>query len=192
MSSKAEILNIISLQSINKQEMPDLKINAIQYDNLIGQFISISVFVGGKAVLLEENGNINNLIKQLYPEAENIASNLPFINIANYNPDEFPNPRLMDKINLAIIEGNIGVAENGCVWIPQNVKERALYFITENLLIILDKNKIVNNMHEAYQLLAKDNYGFGTFISGPSKTADIEQALVIGAHGATSVTVVLI
>ena len=35
-------------------------------------------------------------------------------------------------------------------------------------------------------------YNFGTFISGPSKTADIEQALVIGAQAARGVTVVLV
>ena len=83
-------------------------------------------------------------------------------------------------------------AENGAVWIEQDVKQRAIYFIAEKLVILLNKNKIVNNMHEAYKLIDTGEYGFGTFISGPSKTADIEQALVMGAHGARDVMVVLI
>ena len=93
---------------------------------------------------------------------------------------------------LAVIDGKIGVAENGAVWIEQDVKQRAIYFIAEKLVILLNKNKIVNNMHEAYKLIDTGEYGFGTFISGPSKTADIEQALVMGAHGARDVMVVLI
>ncbi|MFW5552273.1 MAG: LutC/YkgG family protein, partial [Prevotella pectinovora] len=85
------------------------------------------------------------------------------------------------------------VAENGCIWIPQTMKEKALLFISEYLVIVLDKKNVVNNMHGAYASIEMDpRYNFGTFISGPSKTADIEQALVIGAQAARGVTVVLV
>ena len=94
-----------------------------------------------------------------------------------------------------------GVAENGCVWIPQQMKEKAVCFISENLIILLDKTQIVNNMHEAYARLSKgegcganqfNEYGYGSFISGPSKTADIAQVLVMGAQAARSATVLLL
>lgn len=100
-------------------------------------------------------------------------------------------PAELNGTDLAVIDGKIGVAENGAVWIEQDVKQRAIIYCRK-LVILLDKNKIVNNMHEAYKLIDTGEYGFGTFISGPSKTADIEQALVMGAHGARDVTVVLI
>ena len=83
------------------------------------------------------------------------------------------------------------MAENGAVWIEQDVKQRALYFISEKLVILLDKGRIVNYMHEAYKRIHTGEYGFGTYISGPSKTADIEQALVMGAHGARDVMVII-
>ena len=47
-------------------------------------------------------------------------------------------------------------------------------------------------MHEAYENIDFTNAGYGAFVSGPSKTADIEQALVIGAHGPKSGYVIFI
>ena len=85
----------------------------------------------------------------------------------------------------------MGVAENGCIWIPQATKEKAAYFICEYLVIVMSRKNIVNNMHEAYKKIEFNDYGFGSFISGPSKTADIEQALVMGAQSARGVTVIL-
>jgi L-lactate dehydrogenase complex protein LldG len=173
-------------------DMPEISVEAIRFDNPVVEFMEISRFVGGDAVLLNKGEDINSLIRGLYPDAGTIASNLPEITIASLNPDETDDPHNLNGVELAIVKGELGVAENGCVWIPQNVKQKALYFITENLVIVLDKNKIVNNMHEAYEYIAGNDYGFGVFISGPSKTADIEQALVMGAHGAKSVRVILV
>ena len=62
-------------------------------------------------------------------------------------------------------------------------------FICQHLVI--NVKKTVPHMHAAYEELGKVNSGFGLFLSGPSKTADIEQSLVIGAHGARSLTVVI-
>ena len=47
-------------------------------------------------------------------------------------------------------------------------------------------------MHQAYDSIDVAKEGFGAFIAGPSKTADIEQSLVIGAHGARSATIYVI
>jgi len=61
----------------------------------------------------------------------------------------------LNGIDLGIIQGEFGVSENGAVWVVQNVKERGLYFIAEYLVILLDKNQLVNNMHEAYSKVSK-------------------------------------
>lgn len=190
MSSKNDILKNVERHINVRYDMPDLHINAITYPDKVAKFIEASKAVGGTAV--ELNGrDINSLIKELYPEAKTIASNLSEINIATTNPDNIDDARALNGTDLGIIQGEVGVAENGTVWIPQTVKQKAVFFISEYLVIVLDKANIVNNMHEAYAKADIKDVGFGTFISGPSKTADIEQALVVGAHGAKGVTVIL-
>ena len=195
MSSREDILQSIRRATHVKYEKPDLKPledMALTYPSKVEQFDFVMKQVGGEAIFLEKEENVNDFIKKAYPGAKRIASNLKSITCATFNPDDLEDPAELNGTDLAVIDGKIGVAENGAVWIEQDVKQRAIYFIAEKLVILLDKNKIVNNMHEAYKLIDTGEYGFGTFISGPSKTADIEQALVMGAHGARDVTVVLI
>jgi L-lactate dehydrogenase complex protein LldG len=192
MSSKKDILYSLRRNISERYDMPEIDLlEGITYPDPLEKFIEVSKAVGGDALVLKPEEDINEFIKNHYPEAKSIASNLPDIQVATFNPDEVEDPHSLNGTDLAIVQGEIGVAENGCVWIPQNVKHKGIYFIAEYLVIVLDRTKVVNNMHEAYRQIQFSDKGFGVFISGPSKTADIEQALVVGAHGAKGVTVIL-
>jgi L-lactate dehydrogenase complex protein LldG len=203
MSSKEDILKKYRANVREQFDMPDLSdIAAITYPDPLLQFMNMVKSVGGNAIEVDKGADINKLIMELYPDAKEIASNLPEISIATRNPDEVGRARDLNGTDVGIIRGMFGVAENGCVWIPQQMKEKAVCFISENLIILLDKTQIVNNMHEAYRRLSErdpksgldlfDEYGYGTFISGPSKTADIAQVLVMGAQAARSATILLL
>ena len=205
MASKEDILNKYRANVREKFDMPDLSdIRAITYPDPLLQFMNMTKSVGGNAIEVEKDRDVNELIRELYPDAKEIASNLPEITIATRNPDEVGRARDLNGTDVGVIRGSFGVAENACVWIPQQMKEKAVCFISENLVILLDKKQIVNNMHEAYARLSNaggkttsdtelfDQYGYGSFISGPSKTADIAQVLVMGAQAARSATVLLL
>ena len=190
---KEDFLNKLRQNTHVQYDMPDMKIEGIQYEDTLQQFIDMTKSVGGHVIEAEEGEHLNALVKKAYPEAKVFASNLPEITIAQKNPDTVAEANDLNGTDVGIVRGQLGVAENGCVWIPQTMKEKAMLFISEYLVIFLEKKNVVNNMHEAYAQIEMDpKYNFGTFISGPSKTADIEQALVMGAQAARGVTVVLI
>ena len=99
---------------------------------------------------------------------------------------------ILNGVDTAIIKGAIAVAENGAVWLYESqMINRLLPFICQHLILVIEKKNIVATMHQAYQQIDTGKEGFGVFIAGPSKTADIEQSLVIGAHGARSLVVYL-
>ena len=193
MASKEDILKKYRSNVRERFDMPDLSdIAAVTYPDPLLQFMNMTKSVGGNAIEVEAGRDINELIRELFPDAKEIASNLPEITIATRNPDEVGRARDLNGTDVGIIRGSFGVAENACVWIPQQMKEKAVCFISENLVILLKKSEIVNNMHEAYRRIEFNDYGYGTFISGPSKTADIAQVLVMGAQAARSATVLLL
>ena len=190
---KEDFLNKLRKNTHVQYDMPDMKIEGIQYEDTLQQFIDMTKSVGGHVIEAQEGEDLNDLVKKAYPDAKVFATNLPEITIAEKNPDTVAEANDLNGTDVGIVRGQVGVAENGCVWIPQTMKEKAVLFISEYLVIFLEKKNVVNNMHEAYARIEMDpKYNFGTFISGPSKTADIEQALVMGAQAARGVTVVLI
>lgn len=196
MSSREDILQRLRKNTRETYDKPDLsQLKPITYADPVAEFITkTTTTAGAKMIEMKAGDNLNDIVHQAYPDAKVVAGNMPGVE-ADINPDTASAQELM-KVDVGVIEGCIGVAENACIWIPQQMKEKAVCFASQQLVIVLSRDAIVNNMHEAYERIAASKkffqeYKFGTFISGPSKTADIESALVYGAQAARGVTVVL-
>ena len=172
--NKEELLGKLRRNTMHQFDMPEASIDGIKYENTIEQFIETSHKVGSEVIVAKAG-----------------ASNIKGIKV-DLNPDMVSEAQDLNGTDVGIVEGDIAVAENGCVWVPQTMKERVVCFVSENLVILVHRDKIVNNMHEAYRRIHMTEYGYGCFISGPSKTADIEQALVMGAQAARGVTVIIV
>lgn len=188
---KEELLNKLRRNVVRQFDMPSKPVDGIVYSDVTNQFVEMSKTVGAKVLGVKSSDDLNSVIRKAHPNAKIFASSINGIE-ADLNPDTIASAADLNGTDVGIIQGELGVAENGCVWIPQTMKERAVCFISEELVILLDKNNIVSNMHEAYKRIQMPHYGYGVFISGPSKTADIEQALVMGAQAARGVTVILV
>lgn len=186
------------LQSIKKNKpdalpMPNIDEGAFAEDiNLLETFKGSIALVGGTVKEIDAK-QIDKELKTIYPKAQHIVSATSKSALGTISFSKETDPHIFKDIDLAIVEGELGVSENGAIWVSNaNSLVRALPFITNDLVIILDKRKICLHMLHAYDLIKDRNRDFGVFISGPSKTADIEQCLVVGAHGAMSLTVLLV
>lgn len=188
---KEELLQKLRRNTREQYDMPKDDIKGIAYDDTVAQFVETSKTVGAHVVVAQAGESLDSIVRRAYPDAKVIASDIAELSIATLNPDTVAEAQNLNGTDVGVVRGQIGVAENGCVWIPQSMKEKAVCFIAEYLVIVLPKSGIVNNMHEAYARIEMPATGLGTFISGPSKTADIEQALVMGAQAARGVTVVI-
>ena len=192
MNARENILNKIAAAKLSVAELPEIDKNSvIKYDNLFVQFKMVLESIGGKII---ELNNLNILKEMMHSE---IGDGLTIVNTVPelgevHNHLQYLSADILVGIDTAYIRGTVAVAENGAVWLYESqMVNRLLPFICQHLILVIDKKNIVATMHQAYQQIDTGKEGFGVFIAGPSKTADIEQSLVIGAHGARSLTVYL-
>jgi len=192
--SRETIIQAIRKHKPGLVSLPDIQLDRLEENtDLLTSFRHHVNQAGGRAVEVSGTDTVDSVIRKLYPEAKRVISCCKDSKSGNVFLEDGQKAHELESLDLAIIEGQFGVAENAAVWVSESeFPLRVLPFITKDLVLVLNKKDLCANMHRAYQKLQQRHRGFGLFISGPSKTADIEQSLVIGAQGAMSLTVLLL
>ena len=195
MSSRDEILSAVRKHLPEAMPLPDLNGPWIQYPDPIAQFASVLEMIGGRCVRVPNLEAINAELETLpvYVSAKQVISTIPGVGTPTLDVNTVADPHTLEDVDFAILPGQFAVAENAAVWVSDEaVKHRVIYFLCQHLSLVISAQDFVHNMHEAYARLNVGSSPFGGFIAGPSKTADIEQSLVIGAHGPRSMTIFVV
>lgn len=194
MSSKADILNKIKQnQPAVVTDLPDLNLLSSENPDVLATYKTVLKNIGGDPVEVANYAEIIAYIKANYNLQKRLITTLP--ELAEIASLDWTNddPHSLQDVELNVIKAHFGVAENSALWVTDDVLgQRVSPFIAQYLAIIVHKKDIIATMHQAYDRIGNQEYGFGTFIAGPSKTADIEQSLVLGAHGARGLIVFLL
>lgn len=193
--SRQAILDRLNSYSVDAPGLPDVEpARLIRFDDPIETFSEMLEAVGGQ---MHEVGSLSQ-IKQIletrteFAAATEIASLVPEAVAGNVDASSIDNPHELASLDWVIAYGEFMVAENGAIWVDgSKLPHRVMLFIPQYLAIIVPRDHIVHNMHEAYAKIGQPKPRFGVFVSGPSKTADIEQSLVLGAHGCRNLQVFL-
>lgn len=192
MSSRESILKAVAQNQPQQSALPILDFQVTDTMHPVEKFKEVLVAIGGAVHSVTNYEEITELVKSNYDTASRIVNLVPELKIGEPLV-VCEDPHSLEDVELAIIRGKLGVAENAAIWITDDMlPQRVLPFITQNLAVVIDKETILPMMLQAYETIGTAEYGFGAFIAGPSKTADIEQSLVLGAHGSKSMRVFII
>lgn len=190
MSSREEILARVKENQPPLTVLPADLTALIQYPNPMEMFGIVLDGIGGTMYPVKDYEEMIGLIKTQFSNLPRVISTIPELKELTEKNWEGQDPHSYENVDVAIIKAHFGVAENAALWVTESLMgQRVIPFICQQLVVVVHKKDILSNMQEAYQQIADSSYGFGAFIAGPSKTADIEQSLVLGAHGPKNMTV---
>lgn len=193
MTSREKILQAVLSNQPSPCELPNTSMFKGDSNDLVQKYMDVFKTIGGSAFLVDDIAAVKILIAENFDTSKRIVTTLPELSDSFELISITVDPHSYNDIELALIKAHFSVAENGAVWLTEEVMgQRIIPYICQHLAVIVQAENIVPTLHEAYEKIGEGNYGFGGFIGGPSKTADIEQALVLGAHGPLSMTVFIV
>lgn len=191
MSSRDDILERVRKSQPPAKSLPPVPTFAAAMGSVVEGFKAALARMGGKIAVAPADGDLEALVRQLFPDARVICSAAP--EVAGNRPlDRVRNPAELSDVDVGVVRAVYGVAETGSVWLTEKeFRVNTLGFLAQHLVVLLDPSRIVGNLHHAYRERAGFDARYGVFMTGPSATADIEGVLIHGAQGIRTLTVVL-
>ena len=193
MTTREKILEAVLKNQPEATALPDTSMFKGTGNDLVQKYMDIFKTIRGPCFLADTIDSVKTLINEKFDLSKRIVTTLSELSDRFELISGTVDPHSYNDIEVAIIKAHFSVAENGAVWLTEEVMgQRIIPYICQHLAVIVYAESIVPTLHEAYEKIGTGDYGFGGFIGGPSKTADIEQALVLGAHGPLTMTVFII
>jgi L-lactate dehydrogenase complex protein LldG len=192
MSSRDDILERVRANQPAPVPLPEVPAFAAPRGAVFERFKAAATRMGGKFADVPTDGNLDALVRRLFPDARVVCSATPEV-AGNRALAAVSRPAELDDVDVAVVRAVFGVAETGSVWLTENeFKVNALGFLAQHLVVLLDPAELVGNLHDAYA--RNDQFGahYGVFMTGPSATADIEGVLIHGAQGIRTLTIVAV
>ena len=135
------------------------------------------------------------LAPSLVTEEPDLAAALEAAGCTIVIPDEGDPAASVADVAVAIVQGELGVAETGSVLVSEHrLADRVVTMLCKRLVQVVPADRLVDRLEDVADWLAAraGQPGFASLMTGPSRTADIERSLTIGVQGPDEVEVIVL
>ena len=174
--------------AVQKPEVPDFC--RLGHSDLIPTFKQALRLMGG--MLIEEPPqNFGEFLRKQFPRAKNVCSAVPEY-AGDTGPERYSKWSDAAQIDVSIVRSPMGVAETGSVFLSEmELGVNTIAFLAHDIVVLLDPERIVENIHLAYRHPAMRERAYFVLMTGPSGSADIGGKEVHPAQGVMTLTVIL-
>lgn len=183
-SNKAELINQFQeeLIKVNAEfiHVNDLKEASVYISQILKNEKEIKIATTNQKYCLEVKTHIDNLNENFIFEIAN-----------DYLSEE--RKKIISNIPISIVNADYAVSEiASLVFFYDNSKTSYPHFLCDFIIALVDFNKLLPNQFKLIEIIDEEKAENMVFVSGPSRTADIEKVLVLGAHGPRRMLVILV
>lgn len=190
MSSRELILGRVRQNQPAVLPLPEVPDFTRTIESPLTAFGSALARMGGTLVDAPPQVSLDEFVRQLFPSARVICSATPEV-AGTRAIETVIDPRDLADVDVGVVRAAFGVAETGSVLLSEReFIVNALGFLSQHLVVLLDPNEILPDLHHTYRQRGFFKARYSTLMTGPSATADIEGVLVRGAQGIRTLTVV--
>jgi L-lactate dehydrogenase complex protein LldG len=190
MNSRHFVLDAVRRNQPAARPLPDVPGFGRPPANLLADFSAALERMGGTLAMPPADGSLDSWLAQRFPQARIICSATSEV-LGTRAIESVGDPRELQDVDVGVVRAVFGVAETGSVALSEReFGINALGFLSQHLVVLLDPQAIVANLHDAYRQSLFFEARYAVLMTGPSATADIEGVLVRGAQGIRSLTVI--
>ncbi len=190
MSSRQFILERVRRNQPAWRALPSVPAFARPLADPLTAFAAALARMGGLLVAAPAEQALDAFVRARFPQARVICSATPEVR-SNRDIASVRHPRELEDVDVGVVRAVFGVAETGSVWLSEReFVVNALGFLSQHLVVLLDPDAIVPNLHDAYRHPGFFDARYSVLMTGPSATADIEGVLIRGAQGIRTLSVI--
>lgn len=189
--SREQILAKIRNGKPEPRPLPDIPTFAIAGDPLRNFVGHLKGFDGEYQMFATRDEAVRHLQQVLAAKPGQTYSTLDEVK-GNVTFADFKSPAEMHSIDTCVSEAILGIGETGSLLVSaKSLGSPAAALFSTDLFLLIDRQKILAGVQDAYKEMEMTDYQYSAFFSGPSATADIEAVHITGAQGEISLTAIL-
>ena len=190
MTSRELILERVRRNQPAPMPLPEVPTFDRPLPSPLAAFTAALARMGGTVTEAPSSGSLYRFIRDRFPKASVICSATPEVE-GTRAIESVRHPAELEDVDVGVVRAAFGVAETGSVWLSEReFVVNALGFLSQHLVVLLDPQAIVPNLHHAYHHRGFFDARYAVLMTGPSATADIEGVLIRGAQGIRTLTVI--